>query len=791
MAADVECGSINTSSNISPHERLCPQSPSTNRIDYPQPRTDSIISNADSSRLNGPSFASSNPAAKVLKIFTASNQGRSSVISTAHQDQIQSPNLEWPTSKTNSQISVNALSSATDCDSPLSPRTKQVRPELGEKRRTSFLNKLIGSKRKTYQAVLRRDSSSGNDHQSSIINNESTGDLCRPEAKDAEIFSPVLEPSEFGPYLQKPGYVKVRVRSSQKRRFDSIFLAQVLEESDSGAGDGVPRRKGSTSGRVIQAVEFSKDGRYLATAGDDAVIKIWEVITSQSDRWLEMDRRRSSTSPNTTTDNRPIASVFKSKPIREYTGHSSSVVDITWSRNNFLLSSSRDNTVRLWHLSRHECLCTFKHSEFVTSIAFHPTDDNLFLTGSLDNKLRLWSIAEKKVSLWTKLPEKVTAVAFTPDGKYAVAGGNNGLVMSFDTERLRYHTQMRVDPSTSLKQGKNNNITAIQTFKRSSNSETKLLITSGDSRVRIYNFRNKLLEIKFKGCQNTSSNIKASLSDDQRFVSCGSEDNQANIWCLDTPNKENKLRKPLEHFQAHDSIVTCVRIAPRRTRWLLSQSSDPIYDLCNPRPPAKITMSGGLNSGSSSSTALDSISTNICSGQDRRESLPPTAYNHDCGSIIITASVDGSIKVFRQDCGAEHRPRNSDSKKLGRRISSLALSSASSFRTRSYNSCYFSTFNYNTIRRESAESHNDRHVSNNNDDGADQILNWQYDIQLDPCSAAQTPTLRSTASSRSLSPRKSSSQTFRSSAASPRPSVTSTSVHTSTSTVDGIHTLTS
>ena len=31
-----------------------------------------------------------------------------------------------------------------------------------------------------------------------------------------------------------------------------------------------------------------------------------------------------------------------------------------------------DKTVRLWHVSRRECLCCFQHIDFVTAIAFHP-----------------------------------------------------------------------------------------------------------------------------------------------------------------------------------------------------------------------------------------------------------------------------------------------------------------------------------------------------------------------------------------------------------------------------------
>jgi len=43
-----------------------------------------------------------------------------------------------------------------------------------------------------------------------------------------------------------------------------------------------------------------------------------------------------------------------------------------------------DKTVRLWHLSRLECLCFFRHVDFVSAIAFHPRDDRYFVSASLD-----------------------------------------------------------------------------------------------------------------------------------------------------------------------------------------------------------------------------------------------------------------------------------------------------------------------------------------------------------------------------------------------------------------------
>ena len=108
------------------------------------------------------------------------------------------------------------------------------------------------------------------------------------------------------------------------------------------------------------------------------------------------------------------------RPFVTYTGHTSDLLDVSWSKNFFILTSSMDKTVRLWHISRKECLCVFQHIDFVTAIAFHPRNDQFFLSGSLDGKLRLWNIPDKKVALWNEVDGQtklITAANFCQNGK--------------------------------------------------------------------------------------------------------------------------------------------------------------------------------------------------------------------------------------------------------------------------------------------------------------------------------------------------------------------------------------
>ena len=120
---------------------------------------------------------------------------------------------------------------------------------------------------------------------------------------------------------------------------------------------------------------------------------------------------------------------FGLTPFAEYRGHLSDILDISWSNNYFMLTSSMDKTVRLWHVALENCLSVFHHKDFVTSIAFYPNDERYFISGSLDGMLRLWHVIEKKVSLYNEVPNStgsgsklITAANFCYNGKMVVIG---------------------------------------------------------------------------------------------------------------------------------------------------------------------------------------------------------------------------------------------------------------------------------------------------------------------------------------------------------------------------------
>ncbi|KAL3423395.1 WD repeat domain-containing protein [Phlyctema vagabunda] len=557
-------------------------------------------------------------------------------------------------------------------------------PSKDKKKGVSFLSRfsIIGGKKK--------------DMLDDFDDDESEAGDVRPEGMNAHVFSSSIGANGYIPqHKEPPRYIKVRAHHKKIREFNRMFLAQELsgtKQPQPTTGDKVPGltaeevqpnklTKPPKASEAVWSVEFSRDGKYLAAAGRDQVVRVWAVISTPEER--QAHEHDEDVSSATVGGERLSAPVFRSKPIREFLGHTGEILDLSWSKNNFLLSSSMDKTVRLWHISRQECLCTFKHKDFVTAIAFHPRDDRFFLAGSLDSVLRLWSIPDKSVAFWNQLPDLITAVAFTPDGKTAMAGVLSGLCLFYETEGLKYTTQIHVRSSRG-KNAKGSKVTGIRCMTLPSGSadsegETKVLITSNDSRVRMYNLRDKALEMKFRGNENTCSQINASFSDDAHYVVCGSEDRKAYIWSTCAAESENKDKRPVEYFEAHSEMVTATAVAPTSSRQLLSASGDPLYDLCNPPP---VTLLSREESNASSIPPVDPTKRHSDPTNEKPEVSP--AYlarcTHADGNIIITADYLGNIKVFRQDCAFQKR-RN-DHWETGSNFSKKMLGRSGSIMTR-------------------------------------------------------------------------------------------------------------
>jgi WD40 repeat protein len=458
-------------------------------------------------------------------------------------------------------------------------------------------------------------------------------------------------------------------------------------------------------GSEIFIMEFSRDGKFLAAAGHDTLIKVWKVISSPLGR-LESknDDHESHRKKKLKHQDRIYSSapVFHQKPVKVFRGHTQSILSLNWSKNNFLISGSMDRTAKLWHVDKEECLHTFQHEDFVTAVKFHPNDDRFFLSGSLDNNVRLWSILESSVAYTRNLGSDVliTALVVTPDGEYCIVGGFNGSVFSMETKGL--HVKARFDiKERSLAhpfEKNGNKITGIKVFENSETSEENelplskwsFLLTTNDSKIRLINTTQKKLVTRFKGLTNNSSSIVADISDDNKYIVSGSEDHWVYVWENNNSIINNKVKLAIKElvkesklhlsdllqkhkkyaklaqdgklmkllaedqldiianennsyasFHAHHSRVNAAIFAPDTTRKLLEFSDDIIFDL--------IKRGKACN--------LSNDNRNNKKGDDHSVASESLSQSSAEGHIIVTTDQYGLIRVFRQDAARDIRKK--------------------------------------------------------------------------------------------------------------------------------------
>ncbi len=198
------------------------------------------------------------------------------------------------------------------------------------------------------------------------------------------------------------------------------------------ARQGTLERKLTGHGDTVRAVAFAPGGEYLASTGDDKVVRLWTMPTGQPQRafgghagWLGWGRAVAFSPDGTMLvsggDDKTIRfwRVPDGELLQTLEGHANYVMAVAFSPDGALLASgSYDMTVRLWQMPQGEPLRSLAgHTNRVQAVAFSP-DGALLASASDDNTVRLWQMPDgQPLATLQGHGNSVLAIAFSPDGR--------------------------------------------------------------------------------------------------------------------------------------------------------------------------------------------------------------------------------------------------------------------------------------------------------------------------------------------------------------------------------------
>jgi WD40 repeat protein len=153
----------------------------------------------------------------------------------------------------------------------------------------------------------------------------------------------------------------------------------------------------------ITDMDWSPDERYLAMAGEDGDIAVFDTESDTS---------------------------------QTLAGHRDAVTSLAWSPDvGQLASASADFSVRIWNIPAGDSSNVLTgHSDAVTGLAWSP-DGGQLATVTNDGFIRIWDPISARVTLVMEEGNRLLAVTWSPDGELLVSGstdGNNGIVTVWD-----------------------------------------------------------------------------------------------------------------------------------------------------------------------------------------------------------------------------------------------------------------------------------------------------------------------------------------------------------------------
>lgn len=274
-------------------------------------------------------------------------------------------------------------------------------------------------------------------------------------------------------------------------------------------------------------LQFSHNGKYLASSSSDRLAIIWEVDVNGC---VSLKHRLS--------------------------GHQKPVSIVSWSPDDHqLLTCGVEEVVRRWDVSSGECLHVYEKPGLgLVSCGWFP-DGKWIFSGVSDKSICMWELDGKELECWKgQRTLRISDLEITSDGKQIISTCRDNAILLLDRE-AKVEILIEEDQTiTSFSLSRDNRFLLVNLL----NQEIHLWSIEGEIK----------LVAKYKGHKRTRFVIRSCFGGlEQAFIASGSEDSQVYVW-------HRGSGELIEALPGHSGAVNCVSWNPTNTHMLASASDD-------------------------------------------------------------------------------------------------------------------------------------------------------------------------------------------------------------------------
>jgi WD40 repeat protein len=295
----------------------------------------------------------------------------------------------------------------------------------------------------------------------------------------------------------------------------------------------------------VTSVRFSPDGKMLVSASSDGAVKLWS---------LDGKELKSLQDPAKETEETDFSKVI-------YVRFSAD------SQNAFLIENGRDSKIKLWSVNGKK-IRTLQSSrkEGFDKVNFDEKSKSIAIA-TREHALKLWDLDGKLLSTFSDHTAQINATSFSQDGKFLVSASDDKTVKLWQSDGKLLKTLQHEDKVNSA----------------SFSLDGKLIASGSDDKaVKLWQTNGKLL----KTLQHTDKVNSVSFSSDGKLLASASDDKTVKLW-----RSNGTILKTLKH----DDKVKTVSFSPD-SRFLASASKDGTVKLWSNDGQEVTTIKGTSNS---------------------------------------------------------------------------------------------------------------------------------------------------------------------------------------------------